>query len=98
MAESGASLAARALLAGRHGDAGATTDEWLDAVRPADVLFSSGPHAEGRHPDEELLARLEGRGIRIWRTDRQGTIRMDFAGGEPRWPEPGYRLTAAPRR
>ena len=92
----GRSLAASVLLAGRHGDAGAMSGDWLDAVRPRDALISAGPHADGRHPDDEVLRRLERRSIRIWRTDRQGTIHVDLAGRPARWPDPGYRIRANP--
>lgn len=92
----GRSLAASVLLTGRHGDAGATSGDWLDAVRPRDALISAGPHADGRHPDDEVLRRLERRSIRIWRTDRHGTIHVDLAGRPARWPDPGYRIRANP--
>lgn len=91
-----ASVAASVLLAGRHGNAGATSDNWLDAVYPQDVLVSSGPHVDGRHPDDELLQRLAERSIRVWRTDRQGTIHVDLQGAPARWPDPGYRIHARP--
>jgi len=92
MLRSGESVAAPVLLAGRHGDSSATSERWLNAVRPRDVLVSSGPHAEERHPDEEMLERLAQRDIRVWRTDRQGMIYMDFAGEPARWPDPGYTI------
>ncbi len=90
------SVAASILVAGRHGDASATTAEWLDAVRPRDVVISAGPHADGRHPDEEMLARLSPRDIRIWRTDRDGTIRVELAAAPARWPGRGYAIQAVP--
>ena len=92
----GRSLAASVLMAGRHGDAGATSAGWLDAVRPRDALISAGPHADGRHPDGETLRRLEERRVRIWRTDRQGTIHVDLTGHPGRWPDPGYWIRANP--
>ena len=88
--------AASVLVAGRHGDASATSAAWLEAVRPRDAILSSGPHADGRHPDDETLARLEAKGVRVWRTDRQGTIHVDLAGAPARWPDPGYRIRATP--
>jgi len=81
MQESGASLAASILLLGQHGDSGATSEGWLDAVRPQEALVSAGAHVEGRHPDGETLRRLNEREIRIWRTDRDG---------------PGYRIRVNP--
>lgn len=93
---SGRALAGAVLLAGRHGDADATSAGWLEAVRPREVIISAGPHADQRHPDEETLERLAACGLRVWRTDRQGTIRVDLADRPPRWPAPGYRIQAEP--
>ena len=90
------SLAAAVLVAGRHGDAGATSEAWLDAVRPRDAILSAGAHAEGRHPDRETLERVSGRNIRIWRTDLQGTVRIDLGDHPARWPCPGYEIQARP--
>lgn len=97
MKNAGASLAASVLVVGRHGDAGATSATWLDEVRPQEAIVSSGSHADGRHPDEVLLDRLAARKIRVWRTDRQGTIHMELAQDPARWPERGYRMGAAVR-
>ena len=94
--EEGRSLAAAVLLVGQHGDAGATSEDWLEAVRPRDAIISAGPHAEERHPAEEILERLANRGIRIWRTDLDGTIAVDLAGAPAHWPDPGYRIQVNP--
>ena len=92
----GAPLTASILLVGRHGDASATSGPWLDAVRPRDVVVSSGPHLDSRHPDQDVVERLDSRGIRVWRTDEQGQIYIDLYTGPARWPNPGYRVHAAP--
>ncbi|MDY0149162.1 MAG: DNA internalization-related competence protein ComEC/Rec2 [Kiritimatiellia bacterium] len=89
-----ASLAASVLLAGRHGDADATSEPWLEAVRPRDVVVSSGPHLDSRHPDREVVARLDARGIRLWRTDEWGAIHIELGAGPARWPHAGYRVHA----
>ncbi len=87
-------LASVVLVAGRHGDAGATSVDWLDAVRPHDVILSAGAHAEGRHPDRKMLERVSERNIRIWRTDLQGTIHVELEDRPARWPDPGYWIRA----
>jgi beta-lactamase superfamily II metal-dependent hydrolase len=92
----GRSLAASVLLAGRHGDATATSARWLEAVRPREAIISAGPHSDGRHPDETILARLLDHGVRVWRTDQQGTIVVDLAGIPARWPDSGYRIQSNP--
>lgn len=90
LAASGRSVAAAVLVAGRHGAADATSDLWLKAVRPQDVVVSAGPHSEGRHPDDKTLARLAAWDVRVWRTDRQGMIGVELEPGPSRWPESGY--------
>ncbi len=94
----GESVAASLLLVARQGEAGATTDAWLDAVRPRDAIVSSRSNVTGRRPDDELVERLAARNIRLWRTDQHGTLHVDFASKPSRWPDPGYRIHAAPRR
>jgi len=96
MVAQGRSLAASVLVVGRHGDAGATSADWLEAVRPKDAIISAGPHSDGRHPSEATLARLAARNVRIWRTDRQGAVHVDLDGAPARWPALGYRITAKP--
>lgn len=94
MIRTGESLAASVLLAGRHGDAGATSGPWLDAVRPREVVVSCRGDPESGAPDGQLGARLEARGIREWRTEKDGMILVDLGGAPARWPSPGYRIRA----
>lgn len=85
---------AAVLLASGHGDAAASPGWWLDAVGPGAVLVSCGPHAKEAHPDPELLQELDDRGIPVLRTDRDGDLHVDFAPRVPRWPRPGWRVSA----
>ena len=94
LAHGAASVAGAVLVAGRHGDAEATSFAWLDAVRPKDVLISAGVHSEERHPDADMLARLAERSTGVWRTDRQGKIQVNLSGKPPPWPDHGYRVRA----
>ena len=96
MQAKGRSLAASVLVAGKHGAADATSVDWLEAVLPREVIFSAGPDTEGRHPDEATVERVGLRGVRMWRTDQQGTIHLELAGGPARWPDTGYRIWASP--
>ena len=95
LAAAGRSLAAAVLVAGRHGDAAATSEAFLAAVRPRDAIVSAGRQAFERHPDDAVSARLAAHGVRRWGTDLQGTIHVDLARDPARWPRSGYRIRTA---
>lgn len=63
------------LVAGHHGSASSTSSELLDALLPELALISVGHNNYG-HPSEEVLSRLEARGITALRTDELGTVRV----------------------
>ncbi len=88
----GEALASAVLVAGRHGDTEATSAEWLDAVRPRDIVISAGAHAEGRHPDQAVLDRLSTMEVRMWRTDLQGSEHIDVDDHAAQWPRRGYEI------
>lgn len=69
---------------GHHGSKTATGDHLLDLATPALALVSVGAGNRYGHPAPEVLARLEGRGIPLLRTDEQGTITVFWRDGELR--------------
>jgi len=62
------------LKVGHHGSRGATSDRWLDELRPAEAVISVGTKNRYGHPAPETLARLRGHGVTVLRTDERGTI------------------------
>jgi competence protein ComEC len=74
----GSDLSAPVLKVGHHGSSGASTDAFLCAVRPAVAVISSGRGNLYGHPHAETLRRLLDHGVRIFRTDVDGTIEMGF--------------------
>lgn len=70
----GAWWRAGTLKLGHHGSHGSSSDAFLDQVRPRQAWISSGRGNRYGHPHADLLERLAGRGIRCWRTDRQGWL------------------------
>ncbi len=58
-----------------HGGAHSTTGRFLEAFQPQIALISVGANGWG-HPTEETLGRLARRGIQVYRTDQDGTIRV----------------------
>jgi competence protein ComEC len=66
------------LKVGHHGSRTSSTPVLLDAVRPRMALISCGLHNTFGHPHASVVESLRTRGIRTWRTDRNGTIDIDF--------------------
>ncbi len=58
---------------GHHGSAGSTGAAWVQELQAKAALVSVGRNTYG-HPDPGALARLEGGGVSIWRTDRDGVV------------------------
>ncbi|MCB2155417.1 DNA internalization-related competence protein ComEC/Rec2 [bacterium] len=79
-----ANLRSVVLKAGHHGSASSTSMPFLGTVRPAHAVISCGRNNRYGHPAPEALARLQEMGVRIWRTDRQGTLSFE-SDGEHLW-------------
>lgn len=67
-------LKADILKLGHHGSNTSTSQEFLDAVDPSAVVITVGENNTYRHPDKEVLERLEEKDIQIHRTDLEGHI------------------------
>lgn len=67
-------LRADILKVAHHGSKYSTSDAWLKAVQPKAAVIEVGAGNSYGHPNPDLLARLDG--IKIWRTDENGTIRF----------------------
>lgn len=57
-----------------HGSRFSTDEAFLSQTQPRDAVISVGRNHYG-HPNPDLLARLAARGVRVWRTDLEGTVR-----------------------
>ena len=64
-----------------HGSSYATSEEWLDAVRPRSAIISVGRSNQFGHPSRETLDRLKKRGIQVFRTDECGAVTATFSQG-----------------
>jgi competence protein ComEC len=57
-----------------------TSERWLGAVRPSLAVISVGRGNPFHHPDQEVIDRLEHRGIDMRRTDRHGAVMIKTDG------------------
>lgn len=94
LAEQGASLSAEVMLMPHHGSTTSSSLPFVAAVGPRLALASAGYRNRFQHPRPEVLERYEGLGAQVWRTDRDGALVLDFAGGDvviQPWREAGRR-------
>jgi len=74
MLQKGYDLKADVLKVGHHGSSSSTTEEFLSEVDPEFAVIMAGKGNEYGHPHKEVMERLEKRGIKVFRTDQNGTI------------------------
>lgn len=61
-----------------HGAKSSLERRWLDTIRPAVAVVSSGRRNPYGHPAGDVLAAYEAVGTQLWRTDRDGAIWADL--------------------
>lgn len=64
-----------------HGSRTASTEPFLDTVHPAVAVISAGRGNPYGHPSPATIARLEGVGARVLRTDTNGTVSVELGPG-----------------
>ena len=69
-------LSAQILKASHHGSKTANSEVFLRAVSPVTYVISAGFGNRFGHPAPEVVERAEAEGLNIFRTDKQGTIRI----------------------
>lgn len=72
---SGADVDCDVLKVGHHGSSTSTSEDFLRACSPEEAVVSVGRNNAYGHPSPAVIARLSSRGIKIRRTDFEGTIR-----------------------
>lgn len=80
LAVSGTPLGATVLKVAHHGARDSSTAPFLAAVNPAIAAISVGARNPYRHPDPDVLARLDAAGARVLRTDRDGALLFETDG------------------
>lgn len=77
---SGANIKADVLKVGHHGSSYSTASSFLDKVNPSFAAISVGKDNIYKHPASSTLEKLNKRGIKVYRTDLDGTILFESNG------------------
>ncbi len=73
-------LQAKILKVGHHGSKYATSEEFLNRVKPEAAIISDGAQNRYGHPSQETLDRLRNAHVKIYRTDLEGEITITSKG------------------
>ena len=76
----GNTLESDVLKIAHHGSKNSTSGAFLDSVSPQLAIIMAGKKNRYGHPHAETLTKLQTAGIRIFRTDMDGTILMESDG------------------
>lgn len=91
----GREVRADLLKVGHHGSRTSTATAFLEQVGARIGVISVGATNPWRHPDPEVIERLRGAGVRLYRTDKDGAVTFVTDGYGP-WC--ARRLVAGPKR
>ena len=80
VAMAGDRLGSRVLVAPHHGSRTSSSEEFVSAVAPQAVLISCADRPGSGIPHAQTIERYTARGARIYRTDRNGAIRLTTDG------------------
>ncbi len=77
-ADFSARIASDVLIAPHHGSKTSSTPDFIAAVQPKQVVMTMGYLNRFKHPKAEIVARYEGAGAKIYRSDYHGALEFCF--------------------
>lgn len=80
--QSGAELSSTILKVGNHGSSSSTGSEWLKAINPFAAVISCGSDNEYGYPSATVLDSLKNNGVKVYRTDLQGFLKVTEENGK----------------
>lgn len=78
----GINLKSDVIKIGHHGSITATSQKFLEKVKPKIAIIMVGKENNFDHPNLRILKRLERMDIKIFRTDKHGTIKITSDGNK----------------
>ncbi len=81
----GLELKSDVLKLGHHGSSSSSSDVFLDAVNPTYAVILCETGNSYGHPHAETIQKMKDRGIKVFRTDTQGTVIMESDGTNITW-------------
>ncbi len=85
MLENGIDLSADVYHAGHHGSRTSTSEAFFDAVEPSYAVISCGEGNSYGHPHAQTLNLFRTNGVKVYRTDEQGSIIAESDGTQLSW-------------
>jgi competence protein ComEC len=74
-------LAADLLIVPHHGSRTSSTEGFLDSIAPRVAIFQVGYRNRFGHPHPGVVSRYEARGVQMYRSDRDGAVRVTSSAG-----------------
>jgi competence protein ComEC len=71
-------LAADVLVVPHHGSRTSSTPDFIDHVHPRIAIFTVGYRNRFGHPKAEIIERYNNAGSRMYRSDQDGAVLLDF--------------------
>lgn len=93
MLKNGLKLEADVFKLAHHGSSTSNSDKFLDAIDPDIVIVSAGLDNSYGHPHVEVLQAILERGMKLYRTDLQGTIVLTSDGNTISADTTDYKIT-----
>jgi len=93
--DSGTDIDCDVLKVGHHGSSDSTSQAFLNAVTPEYAVISCGQDNDYGHPAADTLDRLDAAGVKLFRTDEQGTVVLSSDGTKLAWSTDPVADTAA---
>jgi competence protein ComEC len=83
LARDRAALRSDVLVVPHHGSRTSSTPPFVEAVAPREAIFTVGYRNRFHHPNAQVLGRYVQRGATVWRSDRDGALRIVLPDAAP---------------